>query len=164
MKALRFLGTMLLITTVAGSVEAQAAPRQQSPIESANKTTRVVNHEELGRAIVQQAAAAGAKELGAGKKIGSAMDVTFRFTMRDRKNLPDACFEDCTATGRRTALQCYVQCNAPQPPAAAVEAPAENCIEVTDIRIIGTGADMRKQPVRYWLCIAPVAAEMVLVQ
>ncbi len=30
-------------------------------------------------------------------------------------NLPDACFETCLGYGRSTAVQCYVDCNAPKP-------------------------------------------------
>lgn len=77
--------------------------------------------EAFGEAIIRTSLVEAAELF----KTGKAVDGTVEFSATIRIHVVpdpsgiDPCFELCLSYERKTALQCYIECNAPRPPGLA---------------------------------------------
>ncbi len=73
--------------------------------------------EAFGEAIIRTSLVEAAELFKTGKAVDGTVELsaTIRIhVVRDPSDI-DPCFEECISIGRQSAVQCYIECNAPRP-------------------------------------------------
>ena len=82
------------------------------------RTTLSRTPEAFGEAIIRTSLVEAAKLFKTGKAVDGTVEfnATIRIRVVQDPNNIDICFEECMSIGRKSAVQCYIECNAPQLP------------------------------------------------
>ncbi len=73
--------------------------------------------EAFGEAIIRTSLREAAELFKEGKAVDGTVELaaTIRIHFVPDPSSVDPCFEECISIGRKSALQCYIECNAPLP-------------------------------------------------